>query len=189
MLKWKTRCSGQAYKSGYGAQFGGKYFAWTARHSLAAPRRVMPRRHGRVLFGGSQCQRRRSTATDLARRAGARTGSADSRRVSRQGCEQCRSKSDLNRPMKEILAQLTKYPVTTELALTGTLVVARDIAHAKLKERLDRVKACRNTSRTIRFITPVRQRRRTVCLRDRLVRRRQGAWIPMSICFNRTAAR
>jgi fumarate hydratase class I len=45
---------------------------------------------------------------------------------------------DLNRPMKDILAELSKYPVTTRLALTGTLVVARDIAHAKLRERLDR---------------------------------------------------
>jgi len=45
---------------------------------------------------------------------------------------------DLNRPMKEILAELTKYPVKTRLSLTGTLVVARDIAHAKIKERLDR---------------------------------------------------
>jgi fumarate hydratase class I len=45
---------------------------------------------------------------------------------------------DLNRPMAEIRAQLSKYPVKTRLALTGTMVVARDIAHAKLKERLDR---------------------------------------------------
>ncbi len=45
---------------------------------------------------------------------------------------------DLDRPMKEILAQLTKCPVKTRLALNGTMVVARDIAHAKLKERLDR---------------------------------------------------
>jgi fumarate hydratase class I len=45
---------------------------------------------------------------------------------------------DLNRPMGEILAELTRYPVTTRLSLTGTLVVARDMAHAKLKERLDR---------------------------------------------------
>ncbi len=44
---------------------------------------------------------------------------------------------DLNRPMDDILAELTKYPVTTRLSLTGTLVVARDIAHAKIKERLD----------------------------------------------------
>ncbi len=44
---------------------------------------------------------------------------------------------DLNRPMREIRAELTKHPVKTRLALTGTMVVARDIAHAKLQERLD----------------------------------------------------
>jgi fumarate hydratase class I len=44
---------------------------------------------------------------------------------------------NLNRPMAEIRAQLSQYPVRTRLALTGTMVVARDIAHAKLKERLD----------------------------------------------------
>ena len=47
-------------------------------------------------------------------------------------------KVDLNQPMPEILAELSKYPVSTRLSLTGTMVVARDIAHAKLKERLDR---------------------------------------------------
>ncbi|MBK6886887.1 MAG: fumarate hydratase [Tetrasphaera sp.] len=44
---------------------------------------------------------------------------------------------DLGRPMADILAELTKHPVKTRLSLTGTLVVARDIAHAKIKERLD----------------------------------------------------
>ncbi|AXI81517.1 fumarate hydratase [Peterkaempfera bronchialis] len=44
---------------------------------------------------------------------------------------------DLNRPMTEVRAELSKYPVKTRLSLTGTLVVARDIAHAKIKERLD----------------------------------------------------
>ncbi len=44
---------------------------------------------------------------------------------------------DLNRPMAEIRAELTRYPVKTRLSLTGPLVVARDIAHAKIKERLD----------------------------------------------------
>jgi fumarate hydratase class I len=44
---------------------------------------------------------------------------------------------DLNRPMSEVLAELSRYPVKTRLALTGSLVVARDIAHAKIKERLD----------------------------------------------------
>ena len=45
---------------------------------------------------------------------------------------------DLNCPMKEILAELTKYPVKTRLKLSGTIIVGRDIAHAKLKERLDK---------------------------------------------------
>lgn len=44
---------------------------------------------------------------------------------------------DLRRPMAEVLAELSQYPVKTRLALTGTLIVARDIAHAKIKERLD----------------------------------------------------
>ena len=45
---------------------------------------------------------------------------------------------DLNRPMAEILAELSQYPVATRLSLSGPMIVARDIAHAKLKERLDR---------------------------------------------------
>jgi fumarate hydratase class I len=45
---------------------------------------------------------------------------------------------DLNRPMAEVLADLTKFPVATPLKLNGTIVVARDIAHARIKERLDR---------------------------------------------------
>ena len=45
---------------------------------------------------------------------------------------------DLNRPMSEILEELGKYPVSTRLSLKGTIIVGRDIAHAKIKERLDR---------------------------------------------------
>ncbi len=44
---------------------------------------------------------------------------------------------DLNRPMPEVLAELSKYPVSTRLSLRGTIIVGRDIAHAKIKERLD----------------------------------------------------
>lgn len=44
---------------------------------------------------------------------------------------------NLNQPMSKVLAQLSQHPIRTRLSLTGTLVVARDIAHAKLKERLD----------------------------------------------------
>ena len=45
---------------------------------------------------------------------------------------------DLNRPMKEILAELSRHPIRTRLALTGPMIVARDAAHAKIRERLDR---------------------------------------------------
>ncbi|CAH8663906.1 unnamed protein product [Dicrocoelium dendriticum] len=46
-------------------------------------------------------------------------------------------KINLNRPMDQVLSELSKHPIRTRLSLTGTLVVARDIAHAKIKERLD----------------------------------------------------
>ena len=44
---------------------------------------------------------------------------------------------NLDQPMANVLKELTKYPVSTRLSLTGTIIVARDIAHARLKERLD----------------------------------------------------
>ena len=59
-------------------------------------------------------------------------------RNSRNAGEGNAVKIDLDRPMSEILKELTKYPVSTRLSLNGTIIVARDIAHAKIKERLDR---------------------------------------------------
>ena len=47
-------------------------------------------------------------------------------------------KIDLNQPMKDILAIIRKYPVKTRFSLTGPIIVGRDIAHAKIKERIDR---------------------------------------------------
>ena len=44
----------------------------------------------------------------------------------------------LNRPMKDILAELSRHPIRTRLSLTGPMIVARDAAHAKIRERLDR---------------------------------------------------
>jgi fumarate hydratase class I len=55
----------------------------------------------------------------------------------RQAGEGNAVKVDLNQPMKDILATLSQYPVSTRLSLSGTIVVGRDIAHAKLKELLD----------------------------------------------------
>ena len=127
-----------AYKSGYGAQFGGKYFALDvrvirlARHGASCP-----------VGMGVSCSADRNVKAKI-NRDGIWLEELE-REPGRLIPEEFRGKVtanvvkvDLNRPMKEILAQLTKYPVTTQLSLTGTMIVARDIAHAKLKERLDK---------------------------------------------------
>jgi fumarate hydratase class I len=127
-----------AYKSGYGAQFGGKYFALDVR-VIRLPR------HGASCPVGMavSCSADRNIKAKI-NRDGIWLEELE-RDPGRLIPEEFRGKIsasvvkvDLNRPMKEILAQLTKYPVTTQLSLTGTMVVARDIAHAKLKERLDK---------------------------------------------------
>jgi fumarate hydratase class I len=128
----------QAYKSGYGAQFGGKYFALDVR-IIRLPRH------------GASCPVGMGVSCSADRNAKAKINKDGvwleelEREPGRLIPEEYRGKVesnvvkvDLNRPMSEILAQLTKHPVTTQLSLTGTMIVARDIAHAKLKERLDR---------------------------------------------------
>lgn len=127
-----------AYKSGYGAQFGGKYFALDVRVVR------LPRHGASCPVGmGVSCSADRNIKAKI-NRDGIWLEQLE-REPGRLIPEEYRGKVasnvvkvDLNRPMKEILAQLTKYPVTTQLSLTGTMIVARDIAHAKLKERLDR---------------------------------------------------
>jgi fumarate hydratase class I len=127
-----------AYKSGYGAQFGGKYFALDVR-VIRLPR------HGASCPVGMavSCSADRNIKAKI-NRDGIWLEELE-REPGRLIPEEFRGKVtgnvvkiDINRPMKEILAELTKYPVTTQLSLNGTMVVARDIAHAKLKERLDK---------------------------------------------------
>ncbi len=96
---------------------------------------------------------------------------------------------DLNRPMKDILATLTRYPIKTRLSLSGPMIVARDLAHAKLRERLERGEDCRITSRIIRSITPAPPRRRRATPPARSARPRPGAWIRSSMISRRPAAR
>jgi fumarate hydratase class I len=127
-----------AAKTGFGAQFGGKYFALDVRV-------VRLPRHGAscpIGMGVSCSADRNITAKidkngiwleELERNPG-RFIPASYRGKQDHGAV----KIDLNRPMREILAELTKHPITTRLSLTGPLVVARDIAHARIKERLDR---------------------------------------------------
>jgi len=137
-VELENRMLEQAYKSGYGAQFGGKYFALDVRIIR------LPRHGASCPVGmGVSCSADRNAKAKI-NREGVWLEELE-REPGRLIPEEYRHKIasnvvhvDLNRPMKEILAQLSKYPVTTQLSLTGTMVVARDIAHAKLKERLDR---------------------------------------------------
>jgi fumarate hydratase class I len=127
-----------AYRSGYGAQFGGKYFALDVRIVR------LPRHGASCPVGmGVSCAADRNVKAKIDR-DGVWLEELD-RNPGRLIPEKYRGKHehgvvkiDLNRPMKEVLAELTKYPVTTQLSLTGTVIVGRDIAHAKLKERIDR---------------------------------------------------
>jgi fumarate hydratase class I len=127
-----------AHKSGFGAQFGGKYFALDVRVIR------LPRHGASCPVGmGVSCSADRNVKAKI-NRDGIWLEELE-RNPGRLIPEQYRGKHehgvvkvDLNRPMKEVLAELSKYPVTTQLSLNGTLVVARDIAHAKLKERIDR---------------------------------------------------
>ena len=126
-----------AQESGYGAQFGGKYFA----HDVRIVR--LPR-HGASCFVGMavSCSADRNVKGKINRdgiwveRLEDNPGRFIPEAL-RQAGEGNAVRIDLNQPMKDILATLTKYPVATRLSLTGTIIVGRDIAHAKLKALLD----------------------------------------------------
>ncbi|MGP0064357.1 MAG: fumarate hydratase [Isosphaeraceae bacterium] len=127
-----------ARKSGIGAQFGGKYFALDARIIR------MPRHGASCPVGiGVSCSADRNIKARIDRegiwiealeRNPARfiPGAAGQATENGHGIP-----IDLNRQMAEVLADLSRHRVGTALRLTGTIVVARDIAHAKIKERLD----------------------------------------------------
>lgn len=126
-----------AQELGIGAQFGGKYFA----HDI---RIVRSSRHGASCFVGLavSCSADRNIKAKINKdgiwveKMEDNPGQFIPAEMRHQG-EGNAVKINLNQPMKDILAELTKYPVATRLSLTGTIVVGRDIAHAKLKERLD----------------------------------------------------
>ncbi len=124
---------------GIGAQFGGKYFCHDVRvirlprHGASCPvalavscsadRQAL----GKITAEGVFLERLETDPAHYMPEAGIADDIAGGAVV----------EIDLNRPMAEILAELSKHPVKTRLSLTGPLVVARDIAHAKIKERLD----------------------------------------------------
>lgn len=122
---------------GLGAQFGGKYFA----HDVRIVR--LPRHGASCPVGmGVSCSADRNIKAKI-NKDGLWIEKMDDNpgilipESMRQAGEGSVVKIDLNRPMSEILEELKKYPVATRLSLNGTIVVGRDIAHAKLKEVLD----------------------------------------------------
>lgn len=127
----------EAYKIGLGAQFGGKYFA----HDVRIVR--LPRHGASCPVGmGVSCSADRNIKCKInadgiwIEKLDDNPGSLIPEELRNTG-EGDAVKINLNQPMPEILKELTKYPVSTRLSLNGTIIVGRDIAHAKLKERLD----------------------------------------------------
>jgi fumarate hydratase class I len=122
---------------GIGAQFGGKYFA----HDVRVIR--LPRHGASCPVGlGVSCSADRQALAKITRDGVFLEQLEENPAqylpdVTTEQLDDDVVRIDLNRPMTEILAELSKYPVATRLSLSGTMIVARDIAHAKLKERID----------------------------------------------------
>lgn len=128
----------EAQKMGLGAQFGGKYFA----HDIRIVR--LPRHGASCPVGmGVSCSADRNIKCKI-NKDGIWVEKLEDNPAKyipeelREVGEGEAVKINLNQPMAEILKELSKYPVATRLSLNGTIIVGRDIAHAKLKERLDR---------------------------------------------------
>ena len=128
----------EAYKSGLGAQFGGKYLA----HDVRIIR--LPRHGASCPVGlGVSCSADRNIKCKI-NKDGIWIEKMDDKPYElipeelRNAGEGDVVTIDLNRPMKDVCQELSKYPIGTRLSLNGTIIVGRDIAHAKLKERIDR---------------------------------------------------
>lgn len=128
----------ESYKIGFGAQFGGKRFA----HDIRVIR--LPRHGASCPVGmGVSCSADRNIRAKINREGIwiEKLETNPGRFIPAELREAGEGESvriDLNRPMDEIRKELSRYPVSTRLSLNGTIIVGRDIAHAKLKERLDR---------------------------------------------------
>jgi len=125
-------------KSGIGAQFGGKYFCHDVRvvrlprHAASCPVAIS------VSCSADRQVLGKITKQGLFLEKLERNPSQYLPEVTAETLPQSVVRLDLNRPMHEIRNLLSSYPIKTRLSLTGPLVVARDIAHAKIKERLER---------------------------------------------------
>ncbi|MBY5613731.1 fumarate hydratase [Rhizobium leguminosarum] len=123
---------------GVGAQFGGKYFC----HDVRVIR--LPRHGASLPIGlGVSCSADRQAKGRITRDGiFVEQLETDPSKYMPEIDEAKLSEStvriDLNRPMAEVLAELSRHPVKTRLSLTGTIIVARDLAHAKIRERLEK---------------------------------------------------
>ncbi|MBW2603240.1 MAG: fumarate hydratase [Deltaproteobacteria bacterium] len=121
---------------GIGAQFGGKYFC----HDVRVIR--LPRHGASCPIGlGVSCSADRNIKGKVTTQGIyiERLETDPARYLPEPAPEDTQAvRIDLNRPMDKIRTELSRYPVATRVMLTGKIVVARDIAHAKLKERLDK---------------------------------------------------
>ena len=127
----------EAHKIGLGAQFGGKYMA----HDVRIIR--LPRHGASCPVGlGVSCSADRNIKCKI-NKDGIWIEKMDDKPYElipedlRNAGEGEVVRVDLNRPMDEVCEQLSQYPVSTRLSLNGTIIVGRDIAHAKIKARLD----------------------------------------------------
>ncbi|WP_297001120.1 MULTISPECIES: fumarate hydratase [unclassified Thalassospira] len=136
-LEWEQKILEMTREMGIGAQFGGKYFC----HDVRVIR--LPRHGASCPVGlGVSCSADRQILGKI-NKDGIFIEDLEHDpakylpHVTDEHLDDEVVKVDLNRPMEEIRKQLSQYPVKTRLSLTGTVIVARDIAHAKIKERLD----------------------------------------------------
>jgi fumarate hydratase class I len=136
-LEMEQRVLEITQKIGIGAQFGGKYFC----HDVRVIR--LPRHGASLPIGiGVSCSADRQIKAKITKDGVflEQLETEPAKYLPEITDEHLGSDVvaiDLNQPMDAILAELSKHPIKTRVALTGTIVVARDIAHAKLKERLD----------------------------------------------------
>lgn len=134
-LEWEKKIQQICQESSIGAQFGGKYLT----HDVRVIR--LPRHAASCPVGmGVSCSADRNIKAKITKDGifleQLETNPARFLPETPPHLEKA-VEIDLNKPMPEILAELSKYPIKTRLKLNGTLIVARDIAHAKIKQLLD----------------------------------------------------
>ena len=134
-LEWEEKVLKICQESGIGAQFGGKYFV----HDVRVIR--LPRHAASCPVGlGVSCSADRNIKAKITEEGiFVEELEKNPRRFLPERAPELAApvEIDLDRPMKEVLAELSKYPVKTRLNLKGTLIVARDIAHAQIKQMID----------------------------------------------------